>query len=65
MITRFLFKCRRCGNVFSPHFDGQVSEAEVFLMQITTHDCVDAATTDQAKGIGDIIGYNLSDDEGV
>ena len=47
-----------------PHIDGKHTAADVLLMQVIVHECEDRTVSDQAFGIGDMIGFNESDDEG-
>lgn len=67
MITKFLFKCRRCEETFYPDFGpGYVNSKpeDVLLMQVMVHEC-DGLTADghARRGIADIKGFNEAFDD--
>jgi hypothetical protein len=69
MITKFLYKCRRCEQTFYPDFGPGYAHSkpeDVLLMQVTIHEC-EGTTADGhvRRGIADIKGFNETSDDVV
>lgn len=63
MITKLLYKCRRCDTTYYPDF-GKVSLNDVLLMQVSVHECGGTAADGHIRmGISDLKGFNETRDD--